>query len=528
MDNLSNKEEKFRDILADQTYKVDTDALWDDISKRLPPEKNNRRLPLFPIFGISFGLLVFGSIFYIIMNSKSVVNQNSNEYLQSNILERTDKNNSSLSKLASITGKQNSDSSINVISSVQKTNKQISQKQKSEVEITNNTIPKKQNKDGEFEVNKTKLKTNILPSNKSNTTVKAIESLPAIMDFNSQNNITPSSANLNMANVTPKTNNFTTYGSNDQNGINTGNSNSDQNNVMVQYDAMVGVNTLGGLPQKINYNFPVKSSSEQFTNPIKKDIWIPYFSIRIGVNSSMSSTSNTLPDIIDDFPPNADPSPEAIRYNALVDYGVSNETDLYGVDFDANFGLENSRGWRLFAGIGFSQQVAAYKNEEKLTTVGTTDGIETIYINDQGEESLSFSSSVNQQVVKNYDIVWHRKHNLYNLNVGIGKEIYSKNRFTFSTEIGVSYAAFTQHTGYYFDEFGTFAKFENNESNPYKSSGIWNASLGLNFEYNVGPVSIVIIPNFRYNLNGFTSNDNFYRLDNSRFGIQIGTTHRLF
>ena len=175
---------------------------------------------------------------------------------------------------------------------------------------------------------------------------------------------------------------------------------------------------------------------------------------------------------------------------------LENETGLLG--YQAGIGLQrlSSKGWSLRSQFGLATHVTRYQSDEEIRVEGTVESSTEIY---NGSSVNSGTVVTFTQV--NQDIIWHRSHQQYNLDLLLGKQFDLNPRLSVLAEIGMLNTLYQVHHGYYFaNATPAFTKITDNNDHPYATGYRLNGALGasilyqLNNRFSIGLGTSAVLP----------------------------------
>jgi len=484
MKNLHHTEEKFKDILEDVSFNVDSSEIWATISDRLPKEEK-RDKPFWFFFTLALGfVLVAGQmIYFATANSDDFSSQivSENEAVQTQL----NSSNALNIKVTTI-----DDSSTNSIDNKQAKQKSILNKNQLDLQSPyNNSIP------------------------------NAAETLP-ISQMTSANYTIPNFATPIITNDleqhTKTIFKGTSKNTNKIFEISEDNSLALTNSLKAESiyeDSQVAIvqdfdflPTLSNI-KALEFLRTEKDFQAQFVKPLNKSAkkLATFYSLRTGLNLSQSSYSIISPD------------------NDQIDF--SSEKDLIGHSTDFLFGLETLKGWRLSTGISYSYTASRYANRNQTSYTQLVEGVESTLITVTGQEIPQFGQ-VMQTVTLDEELRWHRRHKSFDLQVILGKQVFALGKFSVNAEIGGSINLNTSNSGYYYDNTTQIiTRFNQGEENPYKNNTGVRLHTGVALEYKINQLSVGLNSFYRTIPNSITQN-NLFNLKKNQLGLQLNLTYR--
>ena len=468
-DKFTNQEEHLRSLSENFSLDIDTSELWDNIESQLPPVEEERKRPI--IWWMASGVLML-AIAMLMWNNQANASQNDV-----------------------------------IAEAIPESNFKVENKQTIDVE-TEHT----QNSPKNFNASETTFE------KQSSTSTKTINN-PAL------NSIKSKITETTKENFTPilNSNRYDDKSTARKDGL-IGQSTTLQNKVEALIDpssniseeqdlenklearALISLESLNSgsinpLQKDLDYVFP-----SMIIKPIKKISWLPYYALSSGVNMQKANIYSNDSEGLD-----------------LTQF--ENERPLLGMSSDFHFGFESTNGWRFGFGLNYNRIVSGFSQIETDTIINGVEGNLSSKIDDEGNISY-LEGTVLQTSIINYDLNWHRSHNMLNAQLSIGKRIFNTGKLSLFTDATVGKNIWSNHSGYYFAEGNkSITRFESNENNPYSNAG-YNVGLSMDVEYEINRISITLKPFAKMGLNSITHNSNYYQLKNSLYGIQLGIVYR--
>ncbi|NNE15077.1 MAG: hypothetical protein HKN51_08880, partial [Saprospiraceae bacterium] len=206
----------------------------------------------------------------------------------------------------------------------------------------------------------------------------------------------------------------------------------------------------------------------------------------------------------------------------------NNETGLYGSSSDFSFGLENTNGWRFFAGVSYVTQHSSFEKHEKETSESLVPGTGS-QINSAGVVQDVPVTLVEVKTTQ-YDLRWHRKHKYVDLNLGVGKTIARHGHLVFGLSSAINYNLSANHQGYYFanDAESAFTKFSADEENPYRDNMGLSLKMAMHVEWRHKMIGIGFSPFVQYRNNSILNSETFYKTSDNNIGVQLSLNIRPF
>lgn len=235
--------------------------------------------------------------------------------------------------------------------------------------------------------------------------------------------------------------------------------------------------------------------------------WLPALVWRTGVNKTMSSANLGNQD-------------------ALLSAGeFEKEEGQYGYSSSLFFQMENPSGWKLGIGFGYQRATVRYSNFDVLQSSSSEPGIESIYTDRNGNVTTS-NGTVNEVSITEYNRIWYRHHDAYQLWANAGKEILRLQRVSLFAEAGVGYSLTNRHTGYYFDNVPGGSVLIEEGDHPYKTKGIVYLQAGLGVAYDMKNFQIQLLSGFSIQPQSITNENYFYQVKHKQLGLQLGLAYR--
>ena len=240
--------------------------------------------------------------------------------------------------------------------------------------------------------------------------------------------------------------------------------------------------------------------------PVKSKRWLPAFAFLGGVNIHENHV--------------------ATRGNETLDFSrIESEQVLPGWSTSMRYIGEHTSGWRLGLGLSYNRFVSRFERNETVSSTIEITGNQSSQIDGNGNISY-IEGSLTETTITEYDYLIHRKHDVVDLQMILGRKILGYGGFSISTDLMISHSLFTRHDGYFFvDSDEAIQRFKAGEASPYKGNLI-HAGLSLDMEYNFGKFAIAMRPFMERALNNMTEATNYYQLKNSRYGVQLGIVYR--
>lgn len=464
-DNFTNQEEHLRSLSENFSLEIDTSELWDNIESQLPPVQEERKRPL--VWWFTSGVLILAIAILVWNNqSKAFHNNVSTETITETIKSENNKTIDLETKHTQISPETIIAAASTGTRKSSITNKAIG----NPVLNSKSTESTKENFSPIF--NSDRYDDKSRPWNdglidQSTTLQNEVEAL-----------INPSS---NIIKEQKMENKIESRGLISLETLNSGSIN------FLQKDAV--------------FDFPI-----MMIEPLNKTSWLPYYVLSSGVNMHRTNIYNNATEGLD-----------------LTQF--ENERPLLGISSDFHLGFENNNGWRFGFGLNYNRIVTGFSLIESDTIIGEIEGSPSSKIDDEGNISY-LEGTVLQTSIINYDLNWHRKHDILNAQLSIGKRIFKTGKLSMFTDASVGKSIWSNHSGYYYTEGNkSITKFESNENNPYSNAG-YNVGLSMDVEYQINKISISFKPFAKMSLNSITQNSNYYQLKNSLYGIQLGIVYR--
>lgn len=463
---LNNKEKKIKQVLSDLNYEVDTDFLWSEVSKELDKKKKKRRFFwIFPILGLAIGA------FFFINNQLDATPLDLNSNLQTsveNVESPSQKNIQAVERNVVKNKKDNkvdlSNKDLSVDFNVESQTKPINTNQK---DLSTNRQIKKGNGGKDSKTHRAASKNN----NKSIIAQAKTQVSRTTFKHINKENLIGNTLIKNLGDTEINTYPPLTF---------------------------VPVESLGikifDIEEKENIELPLVIVQPcSFQNK---------FFLITGVGA-IRDIGSVEP--IGDFLP-----------SKLFD----REKSLWGLNSSLLFGVEMKNTLRFFGGLDYSQLVTQYYNGETENLNGEALGnYETI---DSQNNYSSIEGYLSTSTTIENDLLWHRRHNMLNFQIGLSKELFKKSRFNVAPEVSLLQNIFTSHRGYYFtDSSSHFTTFERGEESPYRKNTGLKTQLGLNFIYQYSGWEFNLKTAWRKPLTSLTSETNIYQINNSQIGIQL-------
>jgi len=466
-DKLNNKEEKFKNILEDMSFDLDTDSLWSQVSTQLPKkEKKNRKFLWFLFAGTLILAFIGGALWNQTINTtKSELVKNIDNLQIDEMITPPGDHSTKEPSVEKVTPEILS----NTENIVHESEKQI------ENGSLNNPSQKYNPEKEEIYKENQSLESNLRPIRKN--IIDRKESLIVI------------SASENDKKEDRK--------------ILTG------KNIVTVSEA-ISISDISALDPEVSYkenaliDFDFPYAPVRTLKPVKDRRWKSFLQLQSGINSNISSYTS----------------------GEKLSAEMRNEKDRVGYSGELNYGMEHNAGWRLSAGLYYGSFFSSISKNNTETETGTVDGISDIYIDAQGV-SNPLAGELTRTTSTTYDLQWHRRHKKLDLQLAIGKTIVNYKSIALGLDAGVSYNLWNQSRGFYYNEELEFTKTADGVSNPYKEKLGLAYKTSVFIEYQLGGASIGLAPYFRYNPASFTDNDHNYELKNNQLGINCSLLYKL-
>lgn len=465
-DKFTNQEEQLRAFAEDFSLDIDTSELWNQIEDQLPPVKEEKRRPIVWWFASAILVVLLG---VLVMNNVALSEQNA--IIADLLNDSSNRSEVSESIIKETKHTDNSPLSTNIADSNTNQTTSIDEDHLSATttQLTS-TVTKSE-------------KSPSVPNSsryddKTSVTTQGITNQSPILPLSIDALINPSAIVDEQTPLQKAT----------------------EAREVISFE-MLNSKSLRTVEFDSQLDLPLK-----VIQPLRRITWMPYVSIFSGVNGHRSSIYSNLDEGLD-----------------LTQF--ENESALLGLSSDLQIGYENSRGWRFGLGINHTRLVSRYTRNETTSTTIEVQGNTTSKIDSEGNETY-LTGPVTQSTITNYDLNWHRTHDLVNLELTIGKRIFGVGSFSLFADGAIGKNMWSRHTGYYYTEGNeTVNKFTANEKNPYSNSG-YNLGMNLALEYEIDKISVSLRPFAKMGLNSITQNSNYYQLKNSQYGIQLGVVYR--
>ena len=494
MESINDKEKKFKSVVENLEFEINTDQIWENVSPHLD-NKRGRRKPFLLIFLSILGAMMCGVIMtYVIMQDsndnditavQNITENNaykSDDPIVSSTLTPSDSDSPSNSE--KLNEPNDIKCSILADDSYTTTNYEaMSQRFESNTELINendfqnNNISSGYDSGGDAKIN-TRLLDQIeetsLFQNKSSTFSDELSS-DLTFNLDKENDLRV----LTYAKAISPVENLKTT------------------------TALLNIDK-----RENNYQLPSTFNFIEVYNPVS-NIWKPILSLRTGINKSISKSS--LSDGNADF---------------NVDL-FGNETGLYGMINDLNFGYENSKGLKIFGVVSYYNQNSSFRkstvdvNTEIIPGTGehiNTDGfVETVSV-DLERTTTTYN-----------DINWHRRHKYVDIGLGVGKTLVRWKALSFGMESMLLYNIVNQHSGYYFAENSNqIIQFNDNDAHPYISNSGLSFRVSASFEYRYKAMGVQLLPFINIRQKSILGSESFYKTNDNLIGLQLSINVRPF
>ncbi len=463
---LNNKEKKIKQVLSDVNFEIDTDFLWKEVSQELDKKKKRR----FLWFIIPIGLLGILSAFYF-------------------------KSNYSLNAVDAVSYKQATEQSLDnknetLISANEQTISNIKENTFEETQIKNN------NKEKVESYQQADINTNQLTRNSINQSINKEQFQSITIDPRLSNSIKP-----NQINYSSSSESSSIISSK---GINVGSGKFQIENLANQkLDLKIDFNKLGLIPFT---SFQYSRDRELIGNEKLESIKVSntnsrrfYYGLAIGGIQNISTKNTITGDFSNEY--------------------FDKEIELPGINAGIVFGLQTKNDWRFFGGFDYSQLVTRFVNIDVGLSESTSPIENQQTINSVGEYQTTTGNLTTTTLTRN-DISWHKRHQEYNFQLGVSKNLLTNSKYRIAPELSVIQNINSSHSGYYFSELPQqLIKFTGREENPYRNNTGLKTQLGLNVGYQFGGLEFSIHGGWRNPLSAITNESNFYQIKNSQLSI---------
>lgn len=474
---LNNKEKKIKQVLSDVNYDIDTDFLWKDVSKELDKKKRRRFLWFIPLFlSVGFGLTyLFLNYDISPVNSISETSQIESSSDLSNIEKSASEKSAAKSEVNNVT---ESDKQEQVAENTLTNTKTITAINESP--IIKNTNNDNSNKDNTNNNNSTTIST-------SNTTYK-----PTILSDQSSINFSTPSLNVQKTNVTKLV----------------------EKSIFSKTENNSNIPSLFEISAMPLSTFNISRAYESIENDKLDPIDVNelsshrlFLTIGAGVIRNINSTNTHDTEFANDY--------------------FDKQIQLPGVNASILAGVQTKNNWRFFGGFDYAQLVTRFKN----TDLELIDG--NITIDDQQVIDQQNSYQTTEGTLETYskienDITWHQYHNLYNIQLGVSKDMIRNNKLSIAPELSLIQNLYSSHSGYFFSEQSPhLTKFNNQDENPFRKNTGISSQVGINLAYRLRGIEFSINTAWRNPLNTITKETNFYQTKNSQLSTQVRVNYLL-
>ena len=471
---LNNKEKKIKQVLSDVNYDIDTDFLWKDVSKELDKKKKRRFLWFIPLF-----LLVGFGFSYIFLNYKI---SPSNKLSDSSNLESSE----SLSKIEK----------DNTLTQDQKSNVQLAKDQleKDQLAKAYSIQSNENNFKNNYSSPNTKQSIRLAEYNYNSKTSASIGSLFAPESFSGPSEKVSPSSNLNIGRPSVFEEQEKSVFSEMKVGSNI-KSLFEINKVgLTAFDLMRANETI---------------EDEKFAPIEIKDLTSKRIFLAFGAGVINNITTKNT-----------------------IDGEFSNEyfekqTELLGVNASALIGIQTKNNWKFFGGFDYAQLVTRFQNNDLEIIDGSVPIDDQQIIDAQNSYQSTEGVLATQSKIEN-DITWHQYHNLYNIQLGVSKDLIKSSKFSLGPEISLMQNIYSSHSGYFFSQdYPYLTKFNGKDQSPFRSNTGISSQLGLNLAYRIRGIEFSLHSAWRNPLNTITKESNFYQTKNSQLSTQVRVNYLL-
>ena len=469
MKNLNDTERRFAEILSDVSFDIDTNELWASVEDKLPAERKKLRFPLW-IFGGLTGVMLIVGLFWNPLGdnigSKSEASVSISSPAESSVFDGSAALEETIEKVAAeretVLDVRHSSSNLTSEESIVAVDQQIVPKTTIDSEDTRKSAPS--DTTYEFQADQEIFKEIVFSQ------------LPPPSGSKSS---TTASKEIKKSSLLSVFHPLTQ---------------TESEMLKIEERHMdIGVQKFFTLP------IVVSTSSSK---------WSPYYSLTLG--SIMNRPSYT-PGIID-----------AQTLESFSD----KERSLPGIVASIQAGIENSKGWNLFAGLRQSQLVNQYRNFGPTSNSVLLPGTESLSVNEQGV-STPVSGTITSTTVKLYAQNLFRKQNVLDIYLGGGKRFSLNENWAVATQASVSYNILSTATGYYFtEEFPVVAQLSDNADSEYKQRIGMGGRFGLSLERKLSASTAISLSPFMSSYINSLDIENNFSIKNSQFGLSVGITYR--
>lgn len=221
---------------------------------------------------------------------------------------------------------------------------------------------------------------------------------------------------------------------------------------------------------------------------------------------------------------------------SYADVSQSSEeiTELFGKEVsrpslmaDVLFKRSHSSGISILAGFSYGSNVSVVSDQsfnritEQVQVTGET-------INSEGFVEQEITTVERTTSIYN-DFQLHRHHRFFDIQLGLSQELVQISEFQLSVSGLFRYNILTKNKGYYFDvNQMNITKFAAQEDHPYNNNTSWSTKLALNLEYQLNQHSIGLMPYWVYRPGSIIDPSIGYELHENSYGLQLTFTLKPF
>jgi|GEM_PF-4302934 len=484
---LSKKELEIKTLMEGHSIEVNSSAIWDAIEPQLDPGKEDQRRPIWWIFAGSLAIAIIGFLGWNSIEGRPLTRQDVALFqplqltpTNNNTTEVQPSPESEVTQPAPQFQRQNTRSIDKQSRTIEPNYPETSNQQKEIVRTAPSTNPTLQLTATAIDQSLVQPLSEILQSS----------SISQEADLHNTVSLATTLGSTKVANHQSSSNAHP----------------SDEQQLKAEISVPRSINLLERLDLITIESLRKQQPQIPMIKPLKKKVAAPFFALELG---------SVLPRF----------EVTAIGSEGLDRSQFDREIPLLGAMSTLRYGRSYDSGWEWSAGLRWTRLISRYRNTTKSIETSTVPGDEAFRIDESGN-TTAISGEVTTTTVNNYDVLWHRNSDYLDLQIGIGKSLWSAGSWSISMGLDATYNLYARHSGYYFEEGQTsITKFENGDSSPYTRQGL-GLSPNLSITYEFGDFLIGLAPSYTTQFSNTTNNSNYYQIKNSYYGMQVCTRYR--
>lgn len=465
---LNNQEEKFKEILENLDFEVNTEQLWKNIEDRV--DKPRRRLP--------FVWLLLGILMISIPGAFWYSNYTELHELRSAVAQQ-ELNNTSPETPLDLETKTHSQSTVEENSTATEKLKNRTNSNTHHAAISTNE--QNVNNSIQTKTSKQKRQASIDPNNTNNTTKKE--------RTETNNRELNQGKDLARKDI----------------GLPLENENKNAKRIDIKW-LNKGIFTWIALPfrellDKVSLT-PVAPKNEEENRP--KPLFV---AASTGANGLLANYTETSPSFTE-----------------------IQEREKGQVGLNAMLGIGKSIGdkTRISLGAYYQKSIASYTYSDLQSETRTIEVVNTSY--DIEGNAVEQSTEAEETIINEYDINWHRKHEEAGVYLDIAQDIISTSTINFGLSVRYNQGLWLSHSGYYLntnEEKGLTKIGSGAEDNPYKKGLNSSVMLGLHLEKNWDRVTVGLYPKYQLGLQSVIDTESLSSLRHQHINVNVGLRYIL-